>query len=79
MGWKKKRFAWDGGIQKWAWYKPQINQPKAGKVWVKGGFRLPIGSLANPDGRASNANIEDGYESMSGQIVRLKLMLGKDV
>ena len=79
MGWEKKRFAWDGGIQKWAWYKPQANQPKAGKVWVKGGFRLPVSKLANVDGRASKANIDDGYEPMSGQIIRLKLMLGKDV
>ena len=79
MGWEKRRFAWDGGIQKWVWYKPQTNQPKAGQVWVKGGFRIPVERLANIDGRASKERIEDGYEPMSGQILRLKLMLGKDV
>ena len=79
MGWEKNRYAWNGGFQKFAWVKPQDNEPKRGKVWVKGGFRLPASALGNIDGRASKTIIEDGYEPMAVQVVRLKMMLGKDV
>jgi hypothetical protein len=39
MGWKKKKFSWDGGRQKWVWYKEwnSENPPKRG--WIRiGGF-----------------------------------------
>jgi hypothetical protein len=35
LGWKKKKFAWGGGSQKWVWYKeidPQFQAGK-GKIW----------------------------------------------
>ena len=39
MGWKKKKFSWAGGTQKWVWYKEwnSENPPKRG--WIRiGGF-----------------------------------------
>ena len=56
MCWKKKRFAWDGGIQKWGLVQTS-NQSTKG--WTSMGRRVDLGfllnSLANIDGRASKA------------------------
>ncbi|AGI67003.1 hypothetical protein OAN307_c13100 [Octadecabacter antarcticus 307] len=38
LGWEKKKFAWNSGGQKWAWFKPSPFPPGNGKVWDGGNY-----------------------------------------
>lgn len=78
LGWSRKKFAWDGGDQKRCWYREEYpDHPTTGSkgVWLKGSFRSIVFSRVDDETPKEKKRFEDGYESISCQLIRIRRLL----
>ena len=61
LGWEKGKFAWGGGGQKWAWFKPSDSPPKQGKVWDGGNYAKMGDQVVKVEALIENKGNNDGY------------------
>jgi len=77
MGWVKNRYAWGGGVQKWAWVKPSEYPPEKGKVYVGGGWvtmatqvkriRLMLGLEEEPKAKNKEDEMDKKFSRLFGE------------
>jgi hypothetical protein len=68
LGWGKKRFAWGGGTQKWAWVKSSKFPPRHGKVWDGGDYQTMASQVSKVE-RLLDGNTSGGGASSDFQRV----------